>query len=114
MKRLNEKRTSLAKSMVMGILILILGLWLVDSADAQKVLRFSVGSVGGTYYVMGSGVAEIIKKNIPGYSVELTTASGSMEDMRLLESKQVELTQGPTTTLYDAREGLGDFAKEKK
>jgi TRAP transporter TAXI family solute receptor len=93
---------------------LIFVLVLSDKANAADVIRFSVGRVGGTYYVMGSGISEIIKKYVPGYNLEITTASGSIEDVRLVESGQVEMSQAPTSTLYDAKNQKGDFAKAKK
>lgn len=62
-------------------------------AAPPKEYRFSMGTGGtaGTYYPFGGAISSIWSKYIPGLSVTVEATGGAVENMRLLEKKQVEV-----------------------
>ena len=54
-------------------------------------LAMATGGTSGTYYPFGGAIAGIWSKNIKGVTVNVETTGASVENMRLLDTKQVEL-----------------------
>lgn len=54
-------------------------------------MSMATGGTAGTYYPYGGAIASLWSKNIKGVTVTVETTGASVENMRLLASKQVEL-----------------------
>ncbi len=54
-------------------------------------MSMSTGGTSGTYYPYGGAIAGVWSKNIKGVTVTAETTGASVENMRLLASKQAEL-----------------------
>jgi uncharacterized protein len=54
-------------------------------------LAIGTGGTAGTYFPYGGAIASVWSKNIPGVSVTAETTGASVENLRLLQTKQAEL-----------------------
>jgi uncharacterized protein len=54
-------------------------------------MSMATGGTAGTYYPFGGAIASLWSNNIPGVDVNVETSGASVENMRLLESGQIEL-----------------------
>jgi uncharacterized protein len=54
-------------------------------------MSMATGGTAGTYYPFGGAIASLWSNNIPRVSVNVETSGASVENMRLLESRQIDL-----------------------
>lgn len=74
--------------------------------------KYSVaaGSVGGTFYLMGGGVAQIINKQLPDYFMFTSeTTGGGTANMELLQAGDAELGIVNTSSLYESLRGEAEW-----
>ncbi len=65
--------------------------WRLLKTDRHTV-RIATGGKGGTYFPLGTGIAEVLNQKVPHLAkASVLSTSGSIENMRLLESGEVEL-----------------------
>lgn len=57
---------------------------------APKIMALATASLGGTYYIVGAGVAEIVSKALPEAQINAVIAQGSVGNPRLVNSKEAE------------------------
>lgn len=63
----------------------------VSSATAApRIMALATASLGGTYYIVGAGVAEIVSKALPDVQVNAVIAQGSVGNPRLVHTKEAE------------------------
>jgi TRAP transporter TAXI family solute receptor len=62
-----------------------------QARPAAKVYSLASASLGGTYYIVGAGVAEAITQKIPYLTVNGVIAQGSTGNPLMLDGKEVEL-----------------------
>ncbi len=67
-----------------------LGVNAAVAASKPKIMALATASLGGTYYIVGSGLAEIISKTIPDLQVNAVIAQGSVGNPKLVNSKEAE------------------------
>jgi TRAP transporter TAXI family solute receptor len=60
------------------------------AAPKPKIMALATASLGGTYYIVGSGLAEIISKALPNLQVNAVIAQGSVGNPKLVNSKEAE------------------------
>ncbi len=63
----------------------------VAPLSKEYKLSFATGGTAGTYYPYGGAIAGVWGKNIKGVTVNVEATGGSVENLRLLQNKQVEL-----------------------
>ena len=51
-------------------------------------LALSTASLGGTYYIVGAGIADILTKYIPGMKVSAIISQGSVGNPKMVDSGQ--------------------------
>ena len=78
-------------------------------ALAQQQLSIATGGTGGVYYPMGGGLAEIINKNVEGYSASAEVTGASVENMGLVATGDADLAIGLADTVAQAQTGTGRF-----
>ena len=61
----------------------------VIAAPAQFI-SIATGGTGGTYFILGSGMAKIIEKYIPNVKASVESTAASTENIRLIASKKVQ------------------------
>lgn len=78
------------------------------------VTRLSIGtaSAGGTFYIIGAGMASILSKQLPDVSVTAEQTGGSVENVNLLDRKELDLGMAPTAIAVPAAKGKKPFKKK--
>jgi len=95
--------TFLKISLVLSILI-ISQLLFLSTAFAQQHLAFGINGVGGTFYILGAGFANIINKYVPEVQVTGEATAGSIENVNLLATKQLDLAFSGSAYYLSAKE----------
>lgn len=82
------------------------------SAPPSSPHKYSVaaGSVGGTFYLVGGGIAQVINKQLPEYFMFTSeTTGGGTANMELLQSGDAELGVVNTSSLYESLRGEAEW-----
>jgi len=79
---------------------------------SQNFMSLATASMGGTYYIVGSGLAEIIAKNVPEIKINATIAQGSVGNPKLVDSMEADL--GMTNYWAASKAIKGEEPYEKK
>lgn len=77
-------------------------------AVAQEALRIGTSAVGSTLYVLGIGMAKMIKEKA-GINAAVEPLGGSHANMFGLERKNIELTIANSGAAYDRYMGIAPF-----
>lgn len=78
-------------------------------------VRVSLGtaSVGGVYYVYGSGLAQVLTKHVPNMEMAAEVTGGPVVNIGLIQSKKVQFGLTTDSTAYEAYNGK-DWANNTK
>jgi TRAP transporter TAXI family solute receptor len=76
---------------LMSLLLLTLVVFSSFVIAAPQIFSLATASLGGTYYIVGSGLADIISKALPDIQVNAVIAQGSTGNPYLVHSKEAEL-----------------------
>jgi hypothetical protein len=72
------------------------------------------GSTTGTYYPLGTAFANVMTSRLKDVNVMAVSTSGSLENIKLLEEKELKLAIVQSDIFYYAKEGQGDFRDGKR
>lgn len=109
----NNKRTIGRVKTVIALLVVVSVIALhyeVRRAEALELKQISIAAAGtsGTFYIMAAGIADLFNKNFHLNSIAEITA-GSVENAKLIGSKQVELGIMQVDVMQNALEGKEQF-----
>lgn len=76
---------------------------------SNQTLSIATGGTGGVYYPIGGGFAEIIGRNLDGYSAVAEVTGASVENMALIHRGDATLALVLADTAYQAYHGEGQF-----
>ncbi|MDR1534820.1 MAG: TAXI family TRAP transporter solute-binding subunit [Planctomycetota bacterium] len=87
----------------------------ISGAPAGDVRYISIAtsSAGGTFSIVGTAMADVINKNVPGVSANIEITGGSSENILLASGKTVEIAFTASDVMYLALNGLGSFEGKK-
>jgi TRAP transporter TAXI family solute receptor len=77
-----------------------------------KKMTIATASMGGAYYPIGTGIAEIVSKNVKGVTMTAEVTGGAVENCRLVGKKETDLGITNANLAYFASRGE-DAYKEK-
>jgi hypothetical protein len=82
-----------------------------DLAAAAPAVRLSIatGGTGGVYFPLGGGLASLISKTLPGVTATAEVTPASVDNMRLIQAKRVDLALTLADTAADAYKGEEAF-----
>ena len=63
-------------------------------AQQQTTIAIATGGTGGVYYPLGGGMANVLTKYVPGYAATARVTGGSVDNLKLIGSKQSEVAHG--------------------
>lgn len=89
----------------LGLLVAIL---IVGASTVQakvKFIQITSGPVGGTWYVLGGALADLLRDKIPGVKVT-TTTGGSLANISKVQSGKADMGFTMNRLLYEARKGV--------
>ena len=79
------------------------------SRGAKLRLSIATGQVGGTYYVLGGGLARVLSAHVPNVQVTAEATSASVDNLKFLRAGQVDLGLVIGPSLADAYNGADVF-----
>ncbi|MBI4482226.1 MAG: TAXI family TRAP transporter solute-binding subunit [Acidobacteria bacterium] len=77
-----------------------------DRRPPSSFLKLGTAPVGGTYYVLGAGIAQVLSQALPETRVTAEATAGSGENTRLLNRRRIDLGITNTAITYHAVRGL--------
>lgn len=90
------------------ILIIILSLLLV-SCGKDNTIKLATGSTGGTYYPVGSAIAEMLSDNMSEYNVNSYTGNASVANSNLFLEKATDMALVQSNVAFWAYSAKGMF-----
>jgi TRAP transporter TAXI family solute receptor len=78
-------------------------------AQPQTTIAIATGGTGGVYYPLGGGMANILTKYVPGYAATARVTGGSVDNLKLIGSKQSEVAMVMVDAAVDALKGEDKF-----
>ena len=94
-----------ARLPLLGLVLLALGC--TAAARAQTVLTLGTATAGGGFMVYGEALAAAVAETDPGLVIELRRTAGSMENIPLLESKELDVALVQGEAAHEALNGIG-------
>ena len=83
-------------------------------AFAQQVnIAIATGGTGGVYYPLGGGMANVLSKYVPGVAATARVTGGSVDNLKLIGSKQSEVALVMVDAALDALKGEDKFKGNK-
>lgn len=84
-------------------------------SSAAKVDRLSIGTgaIGGIYHVLGGGMAKLLREKLSGIDVTAETTNASVDNMRLVGTKQADIGFGTSVAIVQGVKGDGPFKGTK-
>ena len=78
-------------------------------AQQQTTIAIATGGTGGVYYPLGGGMANVLTKYVPGYAATARVTGGSVDNLKLIGSKQSEVAMVMVDAAVDALKGDDKF-----
>ncbi|MCC6888211.1 MAG: TAXI family TRAP transporter solute-binding subunit [Hyphomicrobiales bacterium] len=72
-------------------------------------IAIATGGTGGVYYPLGGGMANVLSKYVPGVQATARVTGGSVDNLRLIHTKQSELALVMVDAALDAFQGQDKF-----
>jgi len=88
---------------------------IAGAALAQQGLNIAIatGGTGGVYYPLGGGMANVLTKYVPGAAATARVTGGSVDNLKLIGSKQSEVALVMVDAALDALKGEDKFKGNK-
>jgi uncharacterized protein len=84
------------------------------AALAQQVtIAIATGGTGGVYYPLGGGMANVLTKYVPNVAATARVTGGSVDNLKLIDSKQSEVALVMVDAALDALKGEDKFKGNK-
>jgi TRAP transporter TAXI family solute receptor len=84
------------------------------ASGTVKNLAIATASIGGTYYIVGAGIADMLSKNMPGSKVSAVISQGSVGNPKLVDSGETQLGITNYLSGVQALKGEKPYAKPLK
>ncbi len=85
-----------------------------NAAAAPTMLQMPTGGVTGTYYMIGSPLAQYINEHSATIRVTPNTSGGGYENLRRVESGLAQIGMTQPDTMFQAWNGLKPFDKQMR
>ncbi len=103
-------RSKMAVTIFTGLMIFGMGATIAASA---QFISIATGGTGGTYFILGSGMAKIIEKYVPNVKVSVESTAASTENIRLIAGKKVQFAIVMPDGAYFGYHGGREFKDAK-
>jgi len=90
----------------------LLSFSLVATSEAKRQLTIGTASLGGAYYPVGSGIAEVVTKHVPDIQMTAEVTGGSVENPRLVGTGQTDVGICNANHGYAALKGETPYDKK--
>lgn len=72
----------------------------------QTEIIIGTAGAGGTWYVVGSGIANVVSKHCPDIKMTASSTNGTVENMRLVSEGRIDIGMTQPPADYDAYNGI--------
>src|SRR5512137_1314781 len=76
---------------------------------SPRELAISTASSGGAWFPIGAGMAEVIKKSVPGVQARVQTTGGGVENVKLVHDGKTEVGITISYLAYNGYNGLNPY-----
>jgi TRAP transporter TAXI family solute receptor len=81
-----------------------------ESLNAVNQFGIGTGGQGGVFYPLGRGLAQILTANMPGLTFTAAETGGSVDNMKMVQTGELQLGFSTVDSAYDAIHGQGAYA----
>lgn len=96
-------------ALVGSVLLCVVGVAGCAPGDRPDILALATAGTGGVYYVLGGSIAEIWSRDVPEVVAVAEVTGGSVENLSLLMTGQVDVAFSMGTNALEAYEASGSF-----
>jgi TRAP transporter TAXI family solute receptor len=112
---MKEGKAMQRKKTLVGLIVL-LGIFVLFGTGTSRALEpttleWSCGSVGGGWYTMGAGIAEIVKAAVPEITIKVIPGGGTLNPPRVGEAKAL-MAWGLPPFVATAMQGMEPYDKK--
>jgi TRAP transporter TAXI family solute receptor len=97
------------RSLVISGLALATAVFAGGAIAQQNTIAIATGGTGGVYYPLGGGMANVLSKYVPGVQATARVTGGSVDNLKLIHSKQSEVALVMVDAALDALKGADKF-----
>ncbi len=101
------------RGLVLGALVTGAALFGSVALAQQLNIAIATGGTGGVYYPLGGGMANVLTKYVPGAAATARVTGGSVDNLKLIGSKQSEVALVMVDAALDALKGEDKFKGNK-
>ena len=101
------------RGLVLGGLVAGAALFASVAVAQQLNIAIATGGTGGVYYPLGGGMANVLTKYVPGAAATARVTGGSVDNLKLIGSKQSEVALVMVDAALDALKGEDKFKGNK-
>jgi len=106
------KRRILLTALLLSVVSLAVFAGGQGESSSATHLRIGTASMGGAYYPMGQGIANLVNEYDKGVSMVPIVTDGSVQNPRLVDNGQVDLALTNANLAYFAYNGLKPYNKK--
>ncbi|MFP3040992.1 TAXI family TRAP transporter solute-binding subunit [Treponema primitia] len=119
---MKKGKTCFCIVMIFSITLLFVGCKKKDDAEKKdtvvpgSVTRISIGTANtsGISYIFGGALANLINQKLSGIEATAEVTAGGVENINLLQARELEFGIAPTESLYFSWEGTAPFQSANK
>ena len=95
---------------LLAVCLVVVG---TTGAASQKFISIATATMGGSYYPIGVGIAEIFKAKVPDVEAKVEVTGGATENPKLVGSGDSDMGFTNANLAYNAYTGTGIFKNRK-
>jgi TRAP transporter TAXI family solute receptor len=80
-----------------------------QTTQSPQELAIATASSGGAWFPIGAGMAEVIKKSIPGVQARVQTTGGGVENVKLVHDGKTEIGISISYLAYNGYNGIDPY-----
>lgn len=98
-----------AIGLAVSIQIAAMPIAIAQSSQKQQFLALATSAVGGTWYPLGGAMAALVSKKNPQFNINVEATGGTVDNLKLMKNKKIELAYSTADQAYAAFNGQGAF-----
>jgi len=104
----------LKSKMVVMVSVILASLGIgATMATSAEFISIATGGTGGTYFILGTGMAKIIEKYVPNIKVAVESTAATTENVRLVAAKKVQFAIAMPDGAYFGYHGGREYKEAK-
>ena len=80
-----------------------------QTTQSPQEIAISTASAGGAWYPIGAGMAEVIRKSVPGVQARVQTTGGGVENVKLVNDGKTEIGITISYLAYNGYHGVDPY-----